>query len=224
MHDDATGSLRQAARVVARAGLSDAFGHVSVRTSPTTALITPPVPLGSLTDDDPLPTLDLDAAEPPSDAPREAWVHLAVLRARPDVGAICRAQPPAVAAWAALRQALPVINGHAALLGEVAVHPDSRLIRDPASAAAAADVLGDGAAVILRGNGALAVGPDPASAVATMWLLERTADLSLRAAAAGAVHEILADERDWWRERTAELLPRIYRYLAGASDRPPETD
>jgi HCOMODA/2-hydroxy-3-carboxy-muconic semialdehyde decarboxylase len=213
VEDDAPARLRIAARAVARTGLSDAFGHVSVRTSPSSALVTPPVPLGGLTDDDPLLTLDLDADDLPAGAPREAWMHLTVLRARSDVGAICRAQPPAVAAWAALQQPLPVVNGHAALLGRVATHPDSRLVRDLASADAVADVLGDGTAVILRGNGALTVAADLASAVAAMWLLERTAELALRASAAGAVHEVPADEQEWWRERTAELLPRIYRYI-----------
>jgi HCOMODA/2-hydroxy-3-carboxy-muconic semialdehyde decarboxylase len=211
--DDVPAHLRQAAHAVARAGLSDAFGHLSVRTAARSALVTPPLPLGELTDRDALLELDLDADELPAAAPREAWLHLAVLRARPQMGAICRAQPPAVAAWAALQRPLPVLNGHAALLGDVATRPDSRLVRDLESAQSAAAELGDGAALILRGNGALTAGVDLASAVAAMWLLERTADLALRALAAGAVHELPPDEQEWWRGRSAELLPRIYRYL-----------
>jgi HCOMODA/2-hydroxy-3-carboxy-muconic semialdehyde decarboxylase len=211
--DEVQTRLRQAAHAVSRAGLTDAFGHVSVRTSATTALVTPPVPLGGITPADSLLEFHLDADELPVDAPREAWMHLAVLRRRPDVGAICRAQPPAVAAWAALHKELPAVNGQAALIGPVATYPESRLVRDLDSAHAVADALGNGTAVILRGNGALTVGADPASAVAAMWVLERTADLALRAAAAGIVHEIPADEQGWWRERAPELLPRIYRHL-----------
>lgn len=214
MDDDVPTQLRLAARAVARAGLTDAFGHVSVRVSPNAALVTPAVPLGRLTDDDPLVSLELDADDLPATAPREAWMHLLVLRQRPDVGAVCRAQPPAVAAWAALRRPLPVVNGHAALLGAVASHPDSRLVRDLDSARAVAGALAGGTALILRGNGALTVGADLASAVSTMWVLERSAELALRATAAGPVHEVPEDEQVWWRSRAPELLPRVYRYLA----------
>jgi HCOMODA/2-hydroxy-3-carboxy-muconic semialdehyde decarboxylase len=206
--------LLDAAAVVAGAGLTDAFGHLSVRTSADELTITPPVPLSALTADHDLATLTRGSTELPSGAPKEAWIHLALADARPDIGAICRAQPPAVAALVAAGQPVLPLNGHGSFLGEsVPVYDDSRLIRDADSAEALCRTLGDSNAVILRGNGAVTVGPDLASAVALMWVLEKTAELNLRALAAGTPHPLPLDEQSWWRDRAPELLPRIYTYL-----------
>lgn len=205
--------LRAAARAVAAWGLSDAFGHVSVRTGETEALITPPLPLGAISDDTALVPLPLDLAAPlPDAAPKEAWLHVALMQ-DPGTGAVCRAQPPGVAAVAALGIPFPVLAGHGAMLGPVAVHDDSRLVRDAATAAQVASALGDSRAVVLRGNGAVTRGPDLASAVAAMWVLERSADLALRALAAGTPHELPDDQIAWWRDRAVELLPRIAAHL-----------
>jgi ribulose-5-phosphate 4-epimerase/fuculose-1-phosphate aldolase len=207
--------LIQAGTVVAAAGLSDAFGHVSVRTSPTTLTITPPVALSLLTDQHEFAELTIGSDELPSAAPKEAWIHLAIAEDRPGVGAICRAQPPAVAALVAAGQPVLPLNGHGSFLGEsVPVYEDSRLIRDAASARAVSQALGDSNAVILRGNGAVTTGPDLASAVALMWVLEKTAQLNLSARAAGTPHPLPAEEQAWWRERASELLPRMFTYLA----------
>jgi HCOMODA/2-hydroxy-3-carboxy-muconic semialdehyde decarboxylase len=206
--------LHGAAAVVAGAGLTDAFGHLSVRMSATELVITPPVALSTLTAEHGLITLSAGSSDLPSAAPKEAWIHLALADARSDIGAICRAQPPAVAALVAAGRPVLPLNGHGAFLGEqVPVYQDSRLIRDAASATAVRDTLGDANAVILRGNGAVTTGPDLASAVALMWVLEKTAELNLRALAAGTPQPLPLDEQSWWRDRATELLPRIYTYL-----------
>lgn len=206
--------LVTAARAVARAGLSDAFGHVSMRIAHDAATITPPIPLAEVVHPDQLLRLPFDDEGLPAGVPREAWLHVAILSGRPELGAICRAQPPALAAWAALHRPLPVTTGHVAMLGPIAEHTDSRLVRDLGSARNAADALGDSCALILRGNGALTVGTDLPSAVAAMWVLERGAELALRSAAAGLPHDLPPDQQSWWRERADELLPRIYRHIS----------
>jgi HCOMODA/2-hydroxy-3-carboxy-muconic semialdehyde decarboxylase len=206
--------LREAGAVVAAFGLSDAFGHVSMRTSPDSLAITPPVALSLLTAEHEYPELSVTATELPAAAPKEAWIHTAIASTRPEVGAICRAQPPAVAALVAAGQPVLPLNGHGSFLGEsVPVYDDSRLIRDPASGRAVSDALGDSNAVILRGNGAVTTGPTLASAVALMWVLEKTAQLNLAALGAGTPHPLPAEEQAWWRERSTELLPRIFTYL-----------
>jgi HCOMODA/2-hydroxy-3-carboxy-muconic semialdehyde decarboxylase len=211
---DAHAHLLGAAAVVAGAGLTDAFGHLSIRTSANELTITPPVALSALTREHRAATLTLGSTELPSAAPKEAWIHLALAEARPDIGAVCRAQPPAVAALVAAGRPVLPLNGHGSFLGEtVPVYENSRLIRDAGSAAAVRATLGVANAVILRGNGAVTVGPDIGSAVALMWVLEKTAELNLRALAAGTPHPLPLDEQSWWRDRAAELLPRIYAYL-----------
>ncbi|WP_291053009.1 class II aldolase/adducin family protein [Herbiconiux sp.] len=214
MDDDVQDRLTEAAHAVAAAGLVDAFGHLSVRTAAGAFAITPPRPLGSLSTGSTLTSVPLDAAELPDGAPKEAWIHTALYDRRPGIGAVCRAQPPKLAAFAALGRELPALNGHAAMLGPVAVHHDSRLVRDAAGGAAVARSAGDADAIILLGNGAVTRGRDLAEAVARMWLLERTAELALRALAAGDPQTIPLDEQEWWRDRAAELLPRIYTHLA----------
>lgn len=126
-----------------------------------------------------------------------------------------RAQPRAVAALAASGHPLRPLHGHGAFLGDpVPVHDDSRLIRDPESAARVAVALGEGSAIILRGNGAVTAAPTLEAAVALMWVLERSAELSLTALATdGSPVALPAEEQEWWVARGPELLPRIYRYL-----------
>lgn len=221
MDDDVQNRLIEAAHAVAAAELVDAFGHISVRLTsggPATPAsgafaITPPTPLGALSTEAAITTVPLDADELPSGAPKEAWIHSALYAGRQDVGAVCRAQPPKLAAFAALDRDLLPLNGHAAMLGPVAVHHDSRLVRDAAGGAAVARSAEDADAIILLGNGAVTRGRDLAEAVARMWLLERTAELNLRALAAGDPHPLPRDEQEWWRDRAAELLPRIYTHL-----------
>ncbi|MBK0418899.1 class II aldolase/adducin family protein [Leucobacter sp. CSA1] len=210
--------LIRAANIVADAGLSDAFGHLSIRVASEELEITPPLPLRSLTAATGLVALPLTGDELPDGAPREAWIHRAIASARPEAGAIVRAQPPAVAAMAASGLPLRPLHGHGAFLGDpVPVHDDSRLIRDAESAEAVARTLGSGSAIVLRGNGAVTVAETPEQAVALMWVLERSAEINLRAHSVGNAPIVLsAEEQAWWADRAAELLPRIYRYLEGA--------
>lgn len=88
---------------------------------------------------------------------------------------------------------------------------DSRLVRDADAGTAVARAIGAAPAVVLRGNGAVTRGATLAEAVARMWLLERSAELAL---AAGPDASALPDhEQAWWRERSDELLPRMYDFL-----------
>ena len=201
------------ARGLARAGLVDAFGHVSVRTSNDQALLTPPVPLAWLTADDAPAGLSLGAVALPDKAPKEAWIHIAVYERHTAAGAVCRAQPRAVAAMAALGRVPAALNGHAAMIGPIALYPDSRLIRDRQTAESLVSSAGDARAIILRGNGAVTWGGDAREALARMWILERSAELHLRASSAGHTSELPAEEQGWWRDHASELLPRVGRYL-----------
>lgn len=215
MPAEAHEQLIRAAHIVAGEQLSDAFGHISIRAAPDELSITPPVPLGALSDDAKLATLSVTSSALPPGSPREAWIHQAIAAERPEVGAIVRAQPPMVAALVASGQPLRPLHGHGAFLGDpVPVHNDSRLIRDPDSAREVARTLGSGSAIIFRGNGAVTAAPTLEQAVALMWVLERSAELNLRAHSAGGSPVVLStEEQHWWAERGDELLPRIYRYL-----------
>lgn len=216
MDNDVPIALLDAAHVIAAHGLSDAFGHVSTRISETALAITPVSPLGLLRSGFEPVEIRLDADELPARAPKEAWIHLALMRDRPDIGAVCRAQPPSVAVVSALRRDLVPLSGHGAVLGPVATYSASWLVRNAGLAVEVETAAGAGDAVVLRGNGAVTRGTDLAHAVARMWLLERLADLSLRAWATGEPAALPEPEREWWFAQAGELLPRIYDYLVRA--------
>ncbi|KAE8764597.1 class II aldolase/adducin family protein [Georgenia thermotolerans] len=205
--------MARAGRALARHGLVTAFGHVSTRVEATTWAITAPLPLGRLTPGA-VQVLDLSAPGLGDGVPREAWIHRAIARARPDVGAVCRAQPPTATALASAGVAIRPLHGQGAFLGpEVPVHDDPRLVRDPDAAARLAATLGDAPAVVMRGNGAVTVGTDVAEAVALMWVLEQSARLTATAAASGTPRPLDDDEQAAWRAVAPELLHRIWNYL-----------
>jgi HCOMODA/2-hydroxy-3-carboxy-muconic semialdehyde decarboxylase len=202
-----------AAHVLAREGLVDAFGHVSARTGDSFVL-TPPQPLASLTAEDALVEIPLDAAELPAGAPKEAWIHLEIYRRRPEVGGICRAQPQAVNAAAGAGLSLRALHGHGAFAGAtVPVHDDATLVRTRELAAAAASTLGEGDAMVLRGNGAVSVGSGPGMATALMVVLEASARVNLAAAAAGSARALSDAEVAAWRSVAPEILDRLWTYL-----------
>jgi ribulose-5-phosphate 4-epimerase/fuculose-1-phosphate aldolase len=194
--------LVEAAHALAALGQVTAIGHVSARTG-NGILITPAADLADV-DEPGLVEIPDDATTLPPGAPAEGWLHLSLYRKRPDVAAIARAQPPA--AFGVVEELRPV-HGQACWLGRtVPVHDDARLLRRPDLADAAADCLPDGEALILRGNGAVTVGPEPGIAVARMWLLQQNCLVERR-------KELTKGEIDAWRAVQDELLPRLWRHL-----------
>ena len=114
----------------------------------------------------------------------------------------------------AVADALPATHGQAALVGApVPVFADARLVRDASRAARVARALGDGWAVILRGNGAVTAGHTLGHAVARMALLEHSARAFLTASAAGRVRPLDAEEAEAWRAAGDGLLDRYWAYL-----------
>lgn len=210
-----TRALTAAGAALARHGLVDAFGHVSARTPEGGWAMTGAVPPGSLT------SADIHPFDPAADTlapplPKEAWIHRAVARARPDAGAVCRAQPPTATALASAGVPIVPLHGQGAFLGpRVPVHDDPRLVRDADHAQALARDLGGAPAVLMRGNGAITVGDSVAEAVALMWVLERSAAMNATASAAGTPRPLSEDEQCSWRAVAPELCRRIWLYLAG---------
>ncbi|MGH3149707.1 MAG: class II aldolase/adducin family protein [Streptosporangiaceae bacterium] len=205
--------VAEAGRVLSRLGLVTAYGHVSARAGDS-MLITPAADLASVTAAAVLEVpLSVVAGALPAGVPAEAWIHLALYRARPDVGAIARAQPASAFAAAATTTSLVPWHGQAAWLGEsVPVHDSATLLRTPELAERAARRLGPGEALLLRGNGAVTLGATPGLAVARMWLLSAACEIYL-AARGGPVTRLSAEEIASWRAVGDELLPRLWLHL-----------
>lgn len=216
LHDE----LRAAAAVMAAQGLVNAFGHISMREPGGSAFSIVRPPLGFVTLESQAVRFSLEATELPPGAPGEAWIHWAIYRAQPDVGAVCRAQPMHVAEAAAAGVTILPVHGHGAFLGaKVPFYDDARLIRSRESGEALARTMGESAALVMRGNGAVTRGADVGAAVARMWALEASARLNVAAAAAGEARALNDGELEYWHGVEDELLERIWIYLKRESER-----
>ena len=147
----------------------------------------------------------------------EVGIHRAIYAARPDVGGICRTQPFHVMALSSAGEVpLPRHCFGAYFPGGVRMWDDVRLVRDAATAAAVADVLGDAWAVLLRGNGAVVCGTSIEEAAVLTWYLEDAARVELVVRAAGfdrrLTPEEVADRQVW----TGQIRERMWEYLTAA--------
>lgn len=198
------------ARLIAAAGLAEAFGHVSARRPEGGFSLTSTAPLGSADAASIRALADAaDAAERRPGQPLEAPLHAAIYEARPDVGAIVRVHPPSVVAVGVGAEPLPVTHGLAGLAGEVAFYEDPQLVDSPERGAAAASALGAADCLILRGNGALATGATLADATVRAWFLEERARVWLATGTAGLGETELAQRSEHWpaeRERAWQWL------------------
>jgi ribulose-5-phosphate 4-epimerase/fuculose-1-phosphate aldolase len=174
-------------RVLTYFRMVEGFGHVSARAGADRILITPRRALGLVTEAE-LVELDLSGKQVAGEGrpPLEWSMHLAVYRRRPEINAIARCHPRHVAAYACAGAPLKVAHGFGANLGaEVPVFGQPYLITDGELADGVAAALAGGEAVILQGNGMLAVGQTVPHACVQALFLEETAELQLLAQGAG---------------------------------------
>jgi ribulose-5-phosphate 4-epimerase/fuculose-1-phosphate aldolase len=168
------------ARLLAAAGLVEAFGHVSARLEGGGFAISSTAPLGRAAAAEVI-ACDRDGAAAGEGAglPLEAPLHAAIYAARDDVGAICRTHSPAAVAAGAAGAVPPVAHGLGGLSGRVALSTEPQLVTDGERAAAAAADLGDADCLLIRGNGAVTTGPALPAAVVRAWFLEERARVAL---------------------------------------------
>jgi len=201
--------------------LTDAFGHLSARLAGGDVVITPRVGPGLVTSAGAL--LRLTAAGDVVDGderlvPGETALHLGILEARPDVGAVVRFHGASCFAWSTLARPLPAASGLTLMLGgEVPVHDVAVTVTTLEQARALAGTLGAGSAVLLRGFGAVTTGATVAEAVVRATFLERAASIVLQASTVGEPVTYADDQIAAFSARTAviaEQLERAWSYLA----------
>jgi ribulose-5-phosphate 4-epimerase/fuculose-1-phosphate aldolase len=154
--------LVTAAHVLDREGITDGYGHISVRVPGAAAFLTLAAVSPGLASRDRLIMLDLDgnylggARTPPNEWP----IHASILRARPDVQSVCHTH----SVWSTLFSVLPVplrpLHHYGKFLPPegVPVYREAGLVRTVDRGDALAAVLGDGPAVLMRGHGDTVVG------------------------------------------------------------------
>lgn len=214
---DSALAVRLAARALARHGLAHAYGHVSTRLSDTHFLVSPAQPLGTLAPGQAGVEVSLDGDLPPGALP-EVRIHREIYRNRPGVGGICRFQSPAIIALSALGETPRVRHGLGAYFApQPPLWPGVALVRNDDSARAVAAMMGDAAAIVLSGNGAVTAGPSIEDAAALAFFLEDAAriELALLPATAAGLNrrEYTPDEVAARAVRAGGLFERMWHYL-----------
>lgn len=190
--------LVAANRILAGHGVLDAYGHVSVRDeqAPDHYLMSRSLAPELVTVDDVLEH-DLDGGAPAARGRTlylERFIHNEIYRSRPDVGAIVHCHSPSVIPFGVTDVPLRPIFHTAAFLGEgvpvfdireAAGEPTDMLIRTPALGRALARALGRRPAALMRGHGAVIVGPSLPVVVYRAVYLEVNARLQIQAITLG---------------------------------------
>lgn len=183
--------LVQTAQELERRGLlSLTAGNLSARVDPELIAITPSgMPYGKIVADD-IVICDLDgrvvegARRPSSELP----FHCAVLRARPDAGAVVHTHSLYATTFAVLGKTIPAVHYVIASLRlkTVPLVPYHTAGSPELAEAITATLAGGGDAALLASHGALALGADLAKAAAAAELLEFLATVYHHALEVGA--------------------------------------
>jgi HCOMODA/2-hydroxy-3-carboxy-muconic semialdehyde decarboxylase len=187
-------------RTLARLGVLDAFGHVSVRDprNPHHYLISRSIAPESVTADDIL-LLDLDSqiVDPKDEGKllyRERFIHGEIYKARPDVNAVVHSHSPTVVPFTVTRAKLRPLLHNAGFLGlgvplfEIRKHAGDGtdlMILTPRLGKDLAQKLGKAAVVLMRGHGDSVVGPSLPNAVFRAYYTEINARQLLAAITIG---------------------------------------
>lgn len=198
--------LVAANRILARHGVVDGFGHVSVRSpaSPDSYLLSRSLAPASVTAGDVM-RFDFDGNAQDGDARTpylERFIHGEIYRARADVQAVVHNHSPSVIPFGATRKPLRPIYHMSAFIGTASAFFEIRetdghsdmLVRDRPLGAALARALGAQSVVLMRGHGCTVVGTSIEQVVYRAIYTEMNAKLQLQALALGEPEYLNAEE------------------------------
>lgn len=192
--ESAVRELVLANRILYKAGVLDAYGHVSVRhpLAPDQFLLSRNLAPALVTADDIL-AFGPDG-EPVTQTATplylERYIHSEVYRGRPDVASVAHSHSPSVIPFGVTEERLRPIYHMSAFLGQGAPVFEIRekfgdetnlLITSPEMGAALADALGESAVLLLRGHGNVVVAPSLRLAVFRAIYTETNAQLQIDA-------------------------------------------
>jgi len=234
LRGQSAGSLEDlvaANHILASHQIFDAYGHISMRSEskPLHYFMARSVAAELVTSADILEyDLDSNVLGGPKPAPAvflERFIHGEIYRARPDVKAIVHCHTPSLIPFGASDVPLRAMFGLAGFLAEGVPVFDTRaefgmtdlLVRDTARARALARTLGKKLLALMRGHGAVVVGPSVPVVVGRCVYLDMNAQAQQRAMALGGKTTYLTPEegkqsvaddyrRAWelWRRKAAK--------------------
>lgn len=217
-------------RIIERFGLSNAFGHVSARIPGTNTFLLPTRRSPGFSEADKLLVLDTDGNVLSGDGTpnSEHWIHARAYAARPDVGSVVHAHPPACVCLTQIGQPHRIVHNQGGVFADgVAEYDRIGLIRTRELGDQLAQSLGSRSAVMMRGHGITTVFGDVRSATIVACFLEESAALQLRMLAAaggdaGRLRAYSAEEADRVRDQVSQsIVNRAWEYYAAVAQQRP---
>jgi len=140
-------------------------------------------------------------------APFEAWLHTAIMRAKPTVNAVTRIHARRANMFSVTDRRLEPVHNHGSFFsGGVPVFFKPDLISTQKLGEEVTQVLADHPAILLRGNGQVTVGRSIAEAVMMAIYLEEAADILYGALQIGKPFPLTSEESAY---RQTEALPPV---------------
>jgi L-ribulose-5-phosphate 4-epimerase len=201
--------ITSACRILSHQKLVEGFGHVSARIPGTEFfLLTPRIGLALIKETD-LLTMNLrgEVVEGNRQPPSEAWLHTAIMKAKPKVNAITRIHARVANIFSVTERKLEPVHNHGSFFaGGVPVFQRPDLIRTTELGNEVARTLAEKPAILLRGNGQVTVGGTMPEAVMMAIYLEEAAQVLHGALQVGTPILLTLDES---KKRQVEALPPV---------------
>jgi ribulose-5-phosphate 4-epimerase/fuculose-1-phosphate aldolase len=220
-------------RILAKQGIVDTFGHVSVRhpdNSKRFLLSRARAPERVETADIMEFTIESEPVDAKGRKPYvERFIHGAAYEARPEVMAVIHNHSPGVIPFGVTGRKLKPIMHTCATIGQEVPIWDQRkkfgdtdlLVSNMAMGRDLAKALGKGRTTLMRGHGCLVVGKSLRATVFTAIYLELNAKLQMQAEAMGKVKFLSKGEVDKVASATTDVwLNRAWENWCRAADRP----
>jgi L-ribulose-5-phosphate 4-epimerase len=198
-----------ACKILSKQKLVEGFGHVSARIPNSDRfLLTPRISLALVKEED-LLTLNLagEVVGGNYPAPFESWLHVAIMKSQPRVGAITRIHARVANIFSVTDRRLEPVHNHGSFfVGGVPVFTKPDLVSSEVLGSAVSRALGDKPAILLRGNGQVTVGRTVPEAVMMAIYLEEAAEILFGALQIGTPIPLTLGES---KQRQIEALPPI---------------
>lgn len=214
-------------RILERVGLSSAFGHASARIPGTNTFFLPTRRSPGLAEAANLLRIDTDGKvlEGDGEPNSEFWIHARIYAARPDVGGVVHAHPPACVCLTQIGEPHRVVHNQGGIFADgIPEYSRIGLIRTRELGELLANALGERSAVMMRGHGISTAYGDVRSATVAACYLEESASMQLRmlAAAGGNASRIRAytrEEAESLRDQvTGSVARRAWEYFAALAE------
>ncbi len=213
-------------RILERMGLAHAFGHASARVPGTNTFLIPTRRSPGLAEAAELLLIDTEGrlvsgdGEPNS----EFWIHARLYAARPDVGGIVHAHPPACVCLTQVGEPHRVVHNQGGIFAAgVPEYSRVGLIRSRELGDLLAKTVGPGNAAMMRGHGITTAFADVRAATVAACYLEESAALQLRMLAAaggdaGKIREFSREDAEALRDQiTGSVAKRAWEYFAAVA-------